>query len=303
MSVKMDWLEGTIKHRAYTEVIEELKTFFLDDFTELEFGGMGYSHSAIVCGTGRVFWSPARHEMGVHVRLPAKALALACGAIDFFTLALDMRLMGMEFTRVDFCADDTIGHLDLDVIIAAVKAGSVVMRFKKWVLIENSEGGRTLSFGSRVSDTYVRIYDKAKEQHEHGHRIRVEMELKKERANLAMVALLQLWDKSKITATVFGWLRSAIDFRVPNKSDGTKSRWVVAEWWEQFLEFCEQVRLFIPDKTRKAEDVVNWLKNQVAPSMLVAMSVLGDDGLIILASSAVNRLRPKHIAMMRGEPA
>ena len=300
MAIKIDWLEGTIKNRPFDEVLTELKPFFSDDFTELEYGGHHYSHSAIVCGDGRVYWSPDRPEMGVHVSLPSQALAIVCGERDRLTLARDLRSMGMEFTRDDFCVDDTAGLLDLDVIMAAVRSGAYVTRFKKWLIVDNSEGGRTIGFGKRGSDSYIRIYDKAKEQHEFGHRVRVELELRRKRAQFAMLVLLDLDDPSQMTAIVFGWIRDTLDFRVPSASDETKSRWEAAEWWEEFFEFYEAVRLFIPKKVRTREEVVAWLRKQAAPSMLVAMSVIGSEGLLKLASEAVPRLRPKHIPMMRG---
>ena len=299
MAAKIDWIEGTIKNRPFDEVLTELKPFFSDDFTELEYGGHHYSHSAIVCGDGRVYWSPDRPEMGVHVSLPSQALAIVCGERDRLTLARDLRSMGMEFTRDDFCVDDTAGLLDLDVIMAAVRSGAYVSRFKKWLIVDNSEGGRTIGFGKRGSDSYIRIYDKAKEQHENGHRIRVELELRRKRAQFAMLVLLDLDDPSQMTATVFGLIRSTLDFRIPSASDETKSRWEVAQWWAEFFEFCGFVHLFIPKEIRTVEDTINWLRKQVSPSMLVAMSKLGSEGFLKLASDAVPRLRPKHIAMMR----
>lgn len=300
---KIDWLEGTFKEIPFLQVLENIKRLFLDDFVELDRGGMGYSHSALVCETGRVFWSPDRPEMGVHLTLPSKALEVS--EFNPLTLASDLHSEGFEFTRVDFALDDTVGMLDLTQIISSVKAGAFVSRARKWTHIENSEGGETISFGSRSSDSYIRIYDKAAEQTQAkkkfvvGHWVRVELELKRERADAAILTLLASINPDEQVKNVFGWFRSALDFKTIG-TDSNKSRWQTVEWWEKFLAYCEKVRIFLSQSVRTAQQVVDWIDRQVAPSLLVAMTVLEPEGLLKLASNAVSRLKPKHIAMMQG---
>lgn len=71
--MKIDWLEGTIIGKLVDRVLSDLQKI-LNGWQELPRGGYGYEFAAIVCGSGRVYWSRARPEMGVHISMPSSAI-------------------------------------------------------------------------------------------------------------------------------------------------------------------------------------------------------------------------------------
>ena len=113
--------------------------------------------------------------------------------------------------------------IDVDRIYASVVAGNCVSHFRKSQLIagldlgSGADTGKTICMGSRQSDTYLRIYDKAAEQRAKGKVIegtwvRWEMEWKDERAQAVGLALSVL-DQERFQKYIVGVFRTAVDFR------------------------------------------------------------------------------------------
>ena len=128
-----------------------------------------------------------------------------------------------HFGRIDVALDDGNGVIDVDPIYESVKAGNCVSHFRQSRLISGLDvgsgldTGQTLCMGSRQSDTYLRIYDKAAEQRAkekvvEGTWIRWEMEWKSERADAVGMALSGL-DQDSFQKYIVGVFRSALDFR------------------------------------------------------------------------------------------
>lgn len=291
-ALQVDWLAGTITEKPIGETLDALGQF-LGEWQELEYGGRGYECSAVIFGTGRIFWSYAHPRMGVHVSFPSSAIAAS--GFESQALIAGFVHLGMKFTRVDFAMDDTTGILNLDEIASAVKQKSFVSRSKKWTQIENESGGRTINLGVRSSQTFLRIYDKAKEQKIEGHWIRVELELKDERADAAIRELLDETDWSKKVAS---WLLGYVDFKACG-SDTNKSRWLTVDWWAQFLGFVEKSRLHTPKCVKTIDDVIEWLTDQCAPSLFVVWSAFGSHKIQMMIDMAAARLKAKHLGMIQ----
>jgi len=298
--MKIDWLEGTILGMSVESALEHLKTLF-PHWQELTHGGLGYECSAVVYETGRVYWSKARPDNGVHFSLPPSAIELS--GLDYATYAKALNIRDTKFTRLDLAADDTLAEiLNLETICEAVEAGHFVSIAKKKPLqiIDYESGGRTFYFGRGQSQTIIRLYDKAAEQRAQrkrflGHWVRAEMQLRKERANAAVKYILEHPDDWQPQAC--SWLLAALDFKIPGP-DSTKSRWQTAEWWTTFLEVTSKERLFISRRVRTIDDVARWLESQAAIGMLIIQTVQGKTALSDMANHAAGRLKPKHIQMI-----
>lgn len=295
--MRIDWISGTITDRPISETLATLNEIF-SGWLDLEFGNYGYECSAIVCTSGRVYWSNVRPEMGVHFSLPSSALDIC--KIDTVSLARRLVGLGTKFTRVDFALDDTTGILDLDVIGKHARAGHFVSRWKRnrvWEEFENGQSlGVTYSFGSRSSESYLRIYDKAAEQNTVGHWVRVELELKDERADTALKELLALpveaWGEK-----VSSWLFGLLDFKIVS-SDSNKSRWQTAEWWLKFLGSVKKSRLYVSHAEPTFDGLKGWIDRQCLPSLFVVMMKTGKEELFRDIAYASDRLKPKHLAML-----
>ena len=298
--MKIDWLEGTIHGIGIESALKQLRAMF-PDWRELDYGGRNYECSAVVLGTGRVFWSPSRPQNGVHFVLPPSAMELS--DLDYLSFAQRVNAWGTKFTRVDLAADDTLkGILDMETIRAAVEAKHFVSIAKKKPkeIIDHEGAGRTFYFGRGQSQTLIRIYDKEAEQRARGklyvgHWVRVEMQLRGKRANAAVQYILEHPDDWQTQAR--GWLLAALDFKIPGEGSN-KSCWATAEWWLTFLDFASKLRIFISRRILTIEDVKNWVEQQIGPYLFVLQAVYGKDILSDIANRSATRLTKKHLALI-----
>ena len=107
-------------------------------------------------------------------------------------------------TRIDVALDDREASVAVETVRPAVEAGQVVSRSKQFKVIQASnhrEGvrtGETLYFGSRESQSMLRVYDKRLELQAKGrddaglYGVRWELEFKQDRAQACAKALLTL---------------------------------------------------------------------------------------------------------------
>lgn len=177
----------------------------------------------------------------------------------------------LNYSRVDFAVDDKIVDgqereklLDLDVIIDSARKkeySSLFRRANKEGLDFNiSEdiskkgfGGRTLYFGNRKSNTFLRIYDKLAEQYEKNkndskaiselfsvnHWVRFELEFKDKSAN-KLVALMLSCSAERFQQHIPKVINTYIRF--VNNDDSCISRCSLKDWWLKFIGTAERAK-------------------------------------------------------------
>jgi len=301
--MKTDWIECTVKG-VTASVVSALRQYFRADWQDNDYGGLGYDASATVWESGRVFWSTVRADMGVHVRLPPSSLAAS--GVDPVAVLCDFYAMGAQFTRVDIAMDDTQGLLDLKEIARKTEDKcEIVCQAHAGIRHKGTFGktkdGHTETYGSRQSETFVRIYDKAAEQMAKtgefiAHWVRVEFEYKGTRAQA--VAEYMATHRDDWQEAARGWFLAYLDFKEPGE-DANKSRWKTCDWWLKFLEYASKVRLFISRVTKTVDDVKHWVNKQVAPSLFVLSMTIGHDDLFHMVGEASARLSRKHVNMIQ----
>ena len=162
--------------------------------------------------------------------------------------------------------------------------------------------------GSRQSDTYLRIYDKAAEQRAkekpvEGTWIRWEMEWKSERADAVGMALSGL-DQDSFQKYIVGVFRSALDFRDCTRADDPKDRYYapLLDWWKVLTEGMRRARLEIAKSVKKIEDVKRWAERSLAPmlGLLCAHPEAGERWLINRIVEGVERWRPEQVTLLGG---
>jgi hypothetical protein len=131
-----------------------------------------------------------RADMGTHIIFPGNALQGGrVGALKTEGLFWSLFAKNARFTRIDLAIDAVDSRLSLDDLPAAYAMGEVTGAPRKWSFIHNNQGGRTLCIGSRTSERYMRVYDKASEQRSQDIApptddwIRIELETKGEKAH------------------------------------------------------------------------------------------------------------------------
>lgn len=269
------------------------------DMQILPRGMMGYNHAAIVAGSGRVCWDDLRGDMGVHLSLPATALANL--GVSPVSLLIDLyQNFGMKFTRIDLAGDDLKGVLSLDEIGKLTRAKNYVSRWDDWSFNENSKGGCTYYYGAVQSKVRLCIYDKAAERCAAGEDfkgpwVRAELRMKQERADKAARYIFDHIDAWQEWAA--GLIKGYIDFKIPS-ADSNKSRWVTAPWWDEFLGGVSKERLTFSRGVRTIEESVAWFDHQLQPTLCAMQIVLGRDKVSDMIAGGARRMKAKHLAMI-----
>ena len=305
-AVFVDWLAFHLP----AEAVQEFETRYPWPVVSLNRGMYGYSHCGVILDTGRVCWSPLDPQRGRHVSLPAGALAMIADVPGLVGGVLEL---GGSVSRLDLAIDDYDGLLDMEKIAAALEDdSSFTSRWTSHSTIsktthgKNSRTSNTIYLGSRRSEMFARIYDKAAEQHDRGNVpsretwVRFELEAKKRKAHkLAALVVAQDWE------TIRSIIMSYLCFREPSQTDSTKSRWDVAGWWSDFLGTLERVSgFFSSEAERTLDQVQRWFETNMAPTLALAFEAWrGDlDQVLEVIVEGRKRWKPRHKAMLAAMP-
>lgn len=120
----------------------------------------------------RVMATEPNHRMGVHVSWAGSALR----TVNPRAVLRQALAMGANVTRIDL-AIDWPKQMYLRALKGAADMGEIVTRARDWNLIEG-RAGTTLYVGSRESEKFLRIYDKAAETGTDTTWYRIELECK-----------------------------------------------------------------------------------------------------------------------------
>jgi phage replication initiation protein len=296
-----DWFEFTIHSLNKEEVIVQVLNLNLADFIELPKGRYGYKKQ-LALGHISVLYNGAE-DMGIHVILSGKGCREYESDSTLLELLDRIMLYDGKCTRIDMAMDDKTGDIiPFDKIIEAIQEGTISSRWKtstefiKRKLHDGEIVGRTINIGSRKSKMYMRIYDKALEQGQDTPWYRIEMEIKDERAeNLQSILLFE----SQIGQVFAKIINNYIRFLEPN-DDINRSRWPTAPWWDNLIQEIGKTSLTRKPEDRTVEDVREWVRQQVGPSL--ALLFIADDNSLedimrtIYAGRA--RLKEKHLRLL-----
>lgn len=248
--ILIDWFSFTAKEMDYRDVVDLLGMAECD--WEYGYGNRGFQHK-ISYGSVHVHFNDADFEGSTKGFIWLEMSGQGCrtfetyGNGDFerlFKLVLD------EFRkdpsdrkirpkRIDIAFDDMSGLLDIKNIFGMTYNQSYVSRLHESECHMKFQGGNkglSVDFGSKSSNVFIRIYDKAAERgftpEEVPHWVRCELQLKEENAGGFLVNASE-----KGIKTVYqGVLKNYLSFREPSESDSNKRRWEESPWWTEFLE-------------------------------------------------------------------
>jgi hypothetical protein len=164
---RLDWLDFTVKSIPMMEVCRSFLGFNASLLEKQEGGARGHSEMWQVAGC-TLLTSPDKPERGVKVVLSAKSLAAL--PVDHLELLRKVLHAGGSVARIDVAFDDCTGVLSPALIDEMEDAGKVVSHFSRCRrMVEKSRQGLgltgdSLTFGSRFSERFVRVYDKRLEQ-------------------------------------------------------------------------------------------------------------------------------------------
>lgn len=193
LTITLDWLALTFKE--FTNEAEQFISLYASSpQVETVSPRHGYSRGQADNNGVQLLWNPDRECMGHHVIFSGSALrnlwefsgisteALLCACVD----------AGGSISRLDLAKDATGETVDLRSIYQAIKQGNYSGNARKVAMMEGNDGGCTIYVGSRTSERFIRIYDKAAESQLQGELwFRLEVETKGMAARSTAIALRQ----------------------------------------------------------------------------------------------------------------
>ena len=201
-------------------------------------------------------------------------------------------LQDVRLTRLDVAYDDLTGVLNIDQICDKTRLGEFVSRIQRYESIYGSKGN-SVNFGSKGSNVFIRIYDKARERGftDGRHWIRCELQIRKENAcgfvnKLARIELSELYT---------GVLKNYLSFREVNENDSNKRRWEESPWWTEFLDHARAISIVEkPGVIYNLSACEKYVLTQPVGSIKTLIQIFGPDEFIEMIRNAPNPKNPKY---------
>ena len=201
-------------------------------------------------------------------------------------------LQDVRLTRLDVAYDDMTGVLDIDQICDKTRLGEFVSRIQHYESIYGSKGN-SVNFGSKGSNVFIRIYDKARERgfSDGRHWIRCELQIRKENAcgfvnKLAQIELCELYT---------GVLKNYLSFREANENDSNKRRWEESPWWTEFLDHARAISIVAkPGVIYNLSACEKYVLTQPVGSIKTLIKIYGVDSFLEMIDSAPAPKNPKY---------
>ncbi|WP_028830174.1 replication initiation factor domain-containing protein [Proteocatella sphenisci] len=301
-----DWLEYT----ALTDVREidsekeKIKSWGYDvkKMKALDTGLFGYKNRLFFNGQSILY--NGNYGMRVHFIMSGKGVRYYESENDTVNLikTLVYEEENVNFSRIDLAMDIKDESIDFETMLEYLYKNNIVTRFKQYKYIAEKEisedsqitTGESIYFGSRTSDLYIRIYDKAKEQENFdANWIRIEIVYKRERANTLAIYLAE---NEKTVGHIFSaTLNNYIRFVNPT-ADTNKRRWPMALWWKNILETSQSISLSMKPEEIDIDKLESWVNKQVAPSLAVIKEYYQGDMKKIeeIIINGTERINPKY---------
>jgi DNA relaxase NicK len=247
ISATIDWLSFTHKPLKGSKVQFHGVT---NDRQEIA-AKFGYS-DAVLFDTGLIkMWSSKREDMGQHFIYSGSCLAGLAGSGVSCMAILDRALKaGAKVTRLDLALDLVGRDIDITSIAKDINDGKCTGTARTWEHIVSANKGETLYIGSRQSERFARLYNKAAQTHlDDVAWFRLEVELKGDTAKtyarvINTQTLLSLGDY------VWSTLKSMCECDNPSLS--------------AFSEHTDTVGL---PKIERVTDTERWIIEQVCPAI------------------------------------
>lgn len=213
-----------------------------------------YGYRTAIEYRGVVFESEGRDDMGTHIWASGAALAgiaQRIGGIDTLTGIIDKVIPA----RIDLAVDTDTAFVSKFAKLA--KHGKLRTRAKSWSVINSQDNGQTVYIGSRSSNQFLRVYNKASEQGMNGMEwTRIELESKSDAAIAAKGVILA----HNIPFATQSLIRGFCDCDLP-------------DWKRAFI--AEPVYVTSPHRATQTRE---WLLGVVATAMRRLIEA-GDDTL------------------------
>ena len=313
--VLIDWLTFSVKKDYPSEVIREYLGLDPALFQDTSYSLLGYNkvlRFSDIC----VCYEPRENKHFQNMGICVSMSGNGCRAFETMSklgsedkqgaqsvaFPALFRLLAADETanvsRIDIACDDREGYLNMDEIIDRTRSNEINSRLLRrtinFSLNGKDKAGATVYIGAPSSDFRVRIYDKALEQGVEGHWIRVELVMRSANANAFVEDMTNSENVGKLAAQVINDKFSFIE-----RDDSNISRCTVCDWWQNFVDELDKVRLVSRDVIQHGvERIRSWIENQVGPSLYVLMKTMGIIDIYNIAASSAGRISAQQEALI-----
>lgn len=203
LTITIDWLAGTFKE--FNDAAETfIRTYASADDVQATTPRNGYTYGQRDGYGVLLYWNSNDNRMGQHAVFGGTTLRNLLEHKEISSLALLSAAIdaGMRISRLDLAKDATGQAFDGEAIYQSLKSRAGGGSTRNVSRIENNMGGQTIYVGSRTSEKFIRIYDKAAETGDFTKQWwRFELETKGEFARLVASALASGEDASSVLDT------------------------------------------------------------------------------------------------------
>ena len=198
----------------------------------------------------------------------------------------------IHLTRLDIAFDDMTGVFNIKQVCDEVRAEHFVSRTSTYQSIY-SNAGNAVYFGSKKSNVFIRIYDKAAERGYDGekfHWVRCELQLKDVNAK----GFVDKFQDNDLRELYLGVLKNYISFRIPT-NDSNKRRWPQAEWWSKFLDNAVRISVWSkPGVDYNLSACERYVMTQPIGSIKTLVEIFGKEAFFEMIRKAPAPKNPKY---------
>lgn len=201
-------------------------------------------------------------------------------------------MQDVRLTRLDVAYDDMSGLFNIDLICDKTRLQEFVSRIQRYESIYGSKGN-SVNFGSKGSNIFIRIYDKARERGftDGRHWIRCELQLRKENA----CGFVNKLPGNSLSCLYTGVLKNYLSFREPDPDDSNKRRWEESPWWTVFLDNARAISVAEkPGVIYNLSACEKYVLTQPVGSIKTLIKIYGADEFIEMIRKAPNPKNPKY---------
>lgn len=188
---------------------------------------------------------------------------------------------GAKCTRIDLAVDDYAHTLTYEQLSTAAESGNIsgARKFHSHRSGQAGNVGWTVNFGSRKSESYLRVYDKNAETKGEINAIRCELELKGKKADAFAQLIYDFvgYSEEQLKKLIIDTVFSTIDFLDRSSGDRNLERLHRLDWWQAFLDILSvsHLKLALPKPEKTLEKTRNFLAKQVSTSLAMVREVYG----------------------------
>jgi len=300
----IDWLAFTVPHAT----VDEMRLVVGGEWFETTTGFRGYPMCWLTNqgrhGVGKLGTGAPRNLKEVHVDLSA-GIVSTWDETKIRSALTWIFTRGGHITRMDVALDDRAAGVSIAQIKQAVTRSQKFQVIAGSSLRSGTSTGDTLYFGSRESQTLLRVYDKRLELEQKGrdeakeYGVQWELELKKDRAQACAKALLTLPPEDWREFLV-GILRSYVDFRDTSREADPweKYRAPLLSWWEALTEGFKRCRLVVEKVQQTFDEICQWLGQSISAMRALADFRRGEQFLQELIYAGSKKWKAWHLAML-----